>query len=66
MMGVSSGSTGSGHNSPEPLLKKRQGILARYNEKGDGAHGRIRTSDRLVRSQVLYPTELHARITANR
>ena len=28
----------------------------------DGAHGRIRTSDRLVRSQVLYPTELHAQI----
>ena len=25
-----------------------------------GAHGRIRTSDRLVRSQVLYPAELHA------
>ena len=27
----------------------------------DGAPGRIRTSDRLVRSQVLYPTELRAR-----
>ncbi len=26
-----------------------------------GAPGRIRTSDRLVRSQVLYPTELLAR-----
>ncbi len=26
-----------------------------------GARGRIRTSDRLVRSQVLYPAELHAR-----
>ena len=26
-----------------------------------GAHGRIRTSDHLVRSQVLYPAELHAR-----
>ena len=25
-----------------------------------GAPGRIRTSDRLVRSQVLYPTELRA------
>ncbi len=25
-----------------------------------GAHGRSRTSDRLVRSQVLYPAELHA------
>ena len=29
-----------------------------------GAHGRIRTSDRLVRSQVLYPAELHARISS--
>ncbi len=27
----------------------------------NGAPGRIRTSDRLVRSQVLYPTELRAR-----
>ena len=27
----------------------------------DGAPGRIRTSDRLIRSQVLYPTELRAR-----
>ena len=26
-----------------------------------GALGRIRTSDRLVRSQVLYPAELRAR-----
>ena len=26
----------------------------------NGAHGRSRTSDRLVRSQVLYPAELHA------
>ena len=28
----------------------------------NGACGRIRTSDRLVRSQVLYPAELHTRI----
>ena len=28
-----------------------------------GACGRIRTSDRLVRSQVLYPAELHTRKT---
>ena len=27
-----------------------------------GAPGEIRTPDRLVRSQVLYPTELRARI----
>lgn len=30
-------------------------------KQGDGAPGRIRTSDHLVRSQVLYPTELRAR-----
>ncbi len=30
-------------------------------DKEDGAPGRIRTSDRLVRSQVLYPAELLAR-----
>ena len=29
-----------------------------------GAHGRSRTSDRLVRSQVLYPAELHARLVS--
>ena len=29
--------------------------------KGFGAPGRIRTSDTLVRSQVLYPAELRAR-----
>jgi hypothetical protein len=28
----------------------------------DGAPGEIRTPDRLVRSQVLYPTELRAHI----
>ena len=33
------------------------------NLKGkNGAPGRIRTSDRLVRSQVLYPAELQARM----
>jgi hypothetical protein len=30
--------------------------------KTNGADGRIRTSDRLVRSQVLYPAELHPHI----
>lgn len=30
--------------------------------KKDGAPGRIRTSDHLVRSQVLYPAELRAHI----
>ena len=29
----------------------------------NGAPGRIRTSDRLVRSQVLYPAELRAHIS---
>lgn len=29
--------------------------------KKNGALGRIRTSDHLIRSQVLYPTELRAR-----
>ena len=32
----------------------------RSEVSNNGARGRIRTSDRLVRSQVLYPTELHA------
>ena len=30
----------------------------------NGALGRIRTSDRLVRSQVLYPAELRARLSS--
>jgi hypothetical protein len=32
----------------------------------NGAPGRIRTSDPLVRSQILYPTELRAHILAER
>ena len=36
-----------------------RGLLFRCN----GAPGEIRTPDRLVRSQVLYPTELRAPIT---
>ncbi len=40
-------------------LKKASKSLA-LNVK-NGALGRIRTSDRLVRSQVLYPAELRAR-----
>ena len=39
-------------------------ITNRYVESG--APGRIRTSDRLVRSQVLYPTELRARCASRR
>ncbi len=37
--------------------------LKRWRFKISGACGRIRTSDRLVRSQVLYPAELHTRKT---
>ena len=38
-----------------------------FNLEGkNGALGRIRTSDRLVRSQVLYPAELRARIVVGR
>jgi hypothetical protein len=45
---------------PESTHKKTagRGLLFRCN----GAPGEIRTPDRLVRSQVLYPAELRARI----
>jgi hypothetical protein len=33
-----------------------------WAQSKDGAPGRIRTSDPLVRSQMLYPTELRAHI----
>lgn len=32
----------------------------------NGANGRSRTCDHLIRSQVLYPTELRLRIGKNR
>ena len=32
----------------------------------NGGDGKIRTPDQLVRSQVLYPTELHPRIWVRR
>ena len=38
-----------------PLLSQRSSLLI---QKEDGASGRIRTSDRSVRSRVLYPAEL--------
>jgi hypothetical protein len=41
--------------------KKSLSVLRGFYE--DGAPGTIRTCDRLVRSQVLYPAELRARIT---
>ena len=51
------------------LSYTRKLFFKKYNQKisnildyflGYGARGRIRTSDHLVRSQVLYPAELHA------
>ena len=50
-----------GATLPKNTHKKTagQGLLFRCN----GAPGEIRTPDRLVRSQVLYPTELRAPIT---
>ena len=36
----------------------RKEITIGYNEKANGASRRIRTSDRSVRSRVLYPAEL--------
>ncbi len=52
--------------SPALVLLKQKAVTAeddnRLNvEVKNGAPGRIRTSDHLVRSQVLYPTELRAR-----
>ena len=45
--------------SADPATKK--GIAQRQSLfLGDGAPGEIRTPDHLVRSQVLYPTELRA------
>ncbi len=41
-------------------IAKRPAIAGRLTSLLFGAHGRSRTSDRLVRSQVLYPAELHA------
>jgi hypothetical protein len=40
--------------------------LRRRKSLNIGAPGRIRTADPLVRSQVLYPTELRARIRRGR
>ena len=42
----------------EPGSKSDQKICIIYLRGGFGALGRIRTPDPLVRSQVLYPTEL--------
>ena len=53
----------------ESSVKRKEELKDSRNEKAHlkrwafqyGACGRIRTSDRLVRSQVLYPAELHTR-----
>ena len=55
-----------GFEPPTAWFVARYSIQLSYMRKNSlssmcGAHGRIRTSDRLVRSQVLYPAELHAR-----
>ena len=44
-----------------PRLKPKKGPTRRASPFF-GAPGRIRTSDRLIRSQVLYPAELLARL----
>ena len=56
-----------GFKAHTPLAGERLrplGHLSRsFINNKDGARGRSRTSDRLVRSQVLYPAELHAQIS---
>ncbi len=42
------------------MTEPEKTIKSLPNKVKNGAPGRIRTSDRLVRSQVLYPTELRA------
>jgi hypothetical protein len=46
---------------PDPRNKKGSPWLP-FSHRCNGAPGEIRTPDRLVRSQVLYPTELRARL----
>ncbi len=45
-----------------PLSLSYRTVWTVYQNKNIGAPERIRTSDRLVRSQVLYPAELRARV----
>lgn len=44
----------------------KKGFRFKGSLSNNGARGRIRTSDRLVRSQVLYPAELHAHLVVGR
>ncbi len=48
--------------TPNALHCTEKATGPRGDPSGVGAPGRIRTSDRLVRSQVLYPAELLARV----
>src|SRR5262245_35866602 len=47
--------------SAERLTGRRKNGAPGQNATENGAPGRIRTADHLVRSQVLYPAELRAR-----
>src|SRR5574343_24 len=47
------------------LKIKKATIKAAFHSFFDGAPGAIRTPDPLVRSQILYPTELRARCQNN-
>ena len=49
------------HRIPKMGCEGNRAIVSPTKKEGDGAPGRIRTSDPLVRSQMLYPAELRAR-----
>ena len=48
------------HTKPGQRIHKLKARPKSGSSTSNGAPGRIRTSDHLVRSQVLYPTELRA------
>ena len=45
---------------PDVSPKKKKDLAFQLSPSNNGAPGAIRTPDPLVRSQVLYPTELRA------
>ena len=49
-----------GRSTPGASIEHKKSPVHRPGFFASGAHGEIRTPDRLVRSQVLYPAELHA------
>jgi hypothetical protein len=51
------------NHSEEPGLWEKIDEMDRAESEGIGAPGEIRTPDPLVRSQMLYPTELRAHCT---